>query len=512
MPTSACMNLNENIKSSCKSHSFILEWLYGDDIGSKGGGTIDTTTLFGKYQICRELGRGQSGTVYLAKHMDLEEYRAIKQVPKSCADYEQFRKEALILKCIRHPGIPIVYDLEDTADYSYMILEFLEGDSLYALVSGNGHFSTAMTIRYGIQICHLVNILHSARPNPILYLDLQPKNLLVSHDVVKLIDFDHSVHVDEAEKLTKRYGTVGCAAPEQYTGDVLDERTDIYAIGAVLSYMLTGTYPERSNGAAAERSWNGSCAVGNRLRLVPGSGQRIDRDIARVIHTCLQQDKSKRYQTVEELEKALLQVEEQRNRGKRSVWGNSQISSLTIAVAGSSSGVGTTHIAMGMTAHLRRRGLSAMYEEKNGSGAVRQFATCVGAEKDSFGIVLVHGIPMLPLYGSAVKLKPHPYPVVVRDYGCDRKTWLSEPADGYLLVCGGKPWEWETTRDAVSDPGIHPGQAVIYNQFCRQVYAKLPGPARGTDCFLMPHCSNPLESTKAVEQVYEEIVRSAIRN
>ena len=206
--------------------------------------------------------------------MDLEEYRAIKQVPKSCADYGQFRKEALILKSIRHPGIPIVYDLEDTADYSYMILEFLEGDSLYALVSGMGHFSKAMTVQYGIQICHLVNILHSARPNPILYLDLQPKNLLVCHDVVKLIDFDHSVHLDEAEKLTKRYGTVGCAAPEQYTGDVLDERTDIYAIGAVLYYMLTGNYPERP---------------------VDSSENLADRSMAGVIRTCLQEEKAKRY-------------------------------------------------------------------------------------------------------------------------------------------------------------------------------------------------------------------------
>ena len=122
--------------------------------------------------------------------MELEEYRAIKQVAKTCTDYSQFRKEALILKTIRHPGIPIVYDLEEDEDYSYLIEEYLEGDSLYALISETGHFSKAMTIRYGIQICHLVNILHSARPTPILYLDLQPKNLIICHDTVKLIDFD----------------------------------------------------------------------------------------------------------------------------------------------------------------------------------------------------------------------------------------------------------------------------------------------------------------------------------
>lgn len=451
----------------------------------KGGGKIDTTTLFGKYQICRELGRGRSGTVYLAKHMDLEEYRAIKRVSKTCADYEQFRREALILKCIRHPGIPIVYDLEDTADYSYMILEFLEGDSLYALVSDMGHFSKAVTVRYGIQICHLVSILHSVRPTPILYLDLQPKNLLVCHDVVKLIDFDHSAHLDEAEMMTKRYGTVGCAAPEQYTGDVLDERTDIYAIGAVLYYMLTGSYPD--------------CPV-------HCPAKDVDREMARIIRTCMRQDKAKRYQNVDELRKELEQAERRLEREKRSVWGKSRISSLTIAVAGSAPGVGTTHIAMGLAAHMRRRGLSVIYEERNASGAVRQFASSVSAEADSFGVCMVKGLPMLPLYGSVVKLKPHPYPVVVRDYGCDRKTWLSAEADGYLLVCGGKPWQRDAARDAVSDPGIPPGQAVIYNQFCGRLNDRMPGPAKEAECFLMPFDLDPLMPCRTAAKIYDRIL------
>ena len=144
-------------------------------IGGKGGEQVRKHLTIGKYQLCRLLGRGRSGTVYLAKHRDLEEYRAIKQVPKSRIDYAQFRKEALILKDIRHPGIPIVYDLEEDEDFCYLIEEYLEGDSLYALVSDMGHFSKAMTVQYGIQICHLVSVLHSASPIPILYLDLQPK-------------------------------------------------------------------------------------------------------------------------------------------------------------------------------------------------------------------------------------------------------------------------------------------------------------------------------------------------
>lgn len=275
----------------------------------KGGEGIRDTALFGKYQLCRVLGRGRSATVYLAKHTALEEYRAVKQVSKNCMNYERFRQEALILKDIRHPGIPIVYDLEEDESFHYLIEEFLEGDSLYALISDGGHFSKAMTIRYGIQICRLVSILHSARPNPILYLDLQPKNLLVCKDTVKLVDFNHAVYLHEARHIKRRYGTVGCAAPEQYTDDALSERTDIYAIGAVLYYMLTGAFPEQA-------------------ALRPDI--RIDPDIAYIIETCLRREPEERYESADQLGKALEKLQEAMNQSGRGALRGKPLSFLAI--------------------------------------------------------------------------------------------------------------------------------------------------------------------------------------
>ena len=448
-----------------------------------------STILFGKYELCRLLGRGRSGTVYLVKHKELEEYRAIKQVSKSCVDYGQFRKEALILKDIRHPGIPVVYDLEEDEDFCYLIEEFLEGDSLYALVSDIGHFSTAMTVRYGIQICHLVNILHSATPTPILYLDLQPKNLLVCSGTVKLVDFDHAIHLDEAEYLTKRYGTVGCAAPEQYTGAVLDERTDIYAIGAVLYYMLTGEFPEK-------------------VPVFPR--ERMDRHWTRLIRTCLKENPAERYESADRLVKELEYIQKQMEKKEKGVFRESPESSLTIAIAGAFPGAGTTHVAIGFAAYLWRRGLAVLYEEKNGSEAVRQMAGCEGYSMDSFGIYRIHGLPMLPLYGEAVKLESHPYRVVIQDYGTLGETFSQEIADGYLLVCGSKPWQWKGVRDAVQFPGNPPGMAIIYNQFCRQLTDRLPGPVKEAECFLMPDCPNPFTCTRKVQKVYDEIFFSLV--
>lgn len=100
----------------------------------QGGEPVGDTILFGKYELIRTLGRGRCSTVYLAKHLELDEYRAVKCVSKMDTDYERFKKEALILKRLRHPGIPIVYDLEEEAFQSYLIEEFLEGDSFYDLI------------------------------------------------------------------------------------------------------------------------------------------------------------------------------------------------------------------------------------------------------------------------------------------------------------------------------------------------------------------------------------------
>ena len=81
--------------------------------------------LFGKYQLCKILGTGRAGTVFLAVHLGLEEYRAIKRVPKSFLNYEHIRREALVLKELRHPGIPIIYEVLYLFKESLKYVDFL---------------------------------------------------------------------------------------------------------------------------------------------------------------------------------------------------------------------------------------------------------------------------------------------------------------------------------------------------------------------------------------------------
>ena len=454
----------------------------------KGGEEEADTILFGKYQLCRVLGCGRSGTVFLARHMELNEYRAIKRVPKTFIDYELFRKEALILKGIRHEGIPIVYDLEEDDLCSYLIEEYLEGDSLYALVSESGHYSSAMTVRYGIQICHLVHIMHSTMPTPVLYLDLQPKNLLLCENTIKLIDFDHAVYADEAMHLAKRYGTVGCAAPEQYSGDVLDGRTDIYAIGAVLHYMLTGHFP-------------GEAFRFGQMEL---SGAK-QRRLMRIIRKCLQKEKNKRFQTAKELEEELRKLWDQSERGM--LWHDAKgmEESLVISVAGSRHGVGTTHIAIGLTSYLQQCGMPAVYEEHNETGAVRQLADCYGAMTDQSGICRIRQISMMPQYGACVKLKSVGQQIRILDCGADLEQFLQKNADAYLLVCGAKPWEWETTREASEICSKVQGIVTVYNQFCNRLPFRLERTQEDIKGIRIPYFADPFFVERQTERVYQKM-------
>lgn len=412
--------------------------------------------------------------MYLARHLELDEYRAIKEVPKSNACYQRFRNEALLLKRLRHPGIPIVYDLEEESDCSYLIEEFLEGDSLYDLMKRKGHLSQDTVIRYGVQICDLVHYLHSAEEFPILYLDLQPRNLLICHEQVKLLDFDHADTLKEANRSPSRYGTPGYCAPEQQGEEELGIYTDVYQIGAVLAFLLTG------HGQTERKSTELTGRLGS------------------IIRRCLQVDRQKRYQSALELKQDLEEL-----LTKTDGFRQHQQTSLIIAFAGAFKGVGTTHLAIGLCTYLAGRGYQCLYEEWNRSNHVRCMAENIRKETDSYGIYTIFGLPMRPRYGEAIQLKPCSYPVVVRDYGDDWKRAVDiKTLAPCFFIAGGKWWEQKQGEEAIDSlnqkrDGIR--ATVIYNRVVSGAVKKMPGKCR---CLRAPEFSNPFLHNQQTDSFY----------
>lgn len=350
----------------------------------------------------------------MALHRELEEYRAVKAVAKSSVRYETFRKEALLLKELRHPGIPVIYDIEEDEDYSYLVEEYLQGDSLETLVKAQGPLARCTVLKYVIQICGVVNYLHSAGTEPILHLDLQPKNLLVCHETIKLVDFGQAAGLTEANEATARFGTVGFAAPEQYDCNMkLDERTDIYAIGGLLYYLATGNYPDREESPVlmGMRMWS--------------------REAGRIVAACLEPEKEGRYQSISQMREDLENLLER------------PVSSLVVAVYGLEPCVGTTHISLALGAYLWKQGLPNLYEECHASDHIRRLADRMEVPIDSYGSFRVFGCVLKPWYGRQARFQKHQYPIVIQDRGIlgkgEAALW-DEPSSVRLIVTGGKWW------------------------------------------------------------------------
>lgn len=363
--------------------------------------------------------------MWLAEHLGLKEYRAIKQVSKAIVEYEVFRREALILKSLRHPAIPIVYDLEEDQEFLYLIEEYLKGISLYTLIERQGVMQEAEAVHYGVQICRLVEFLHSQGEKPILYLDLQPNNLIICGSTVKIVDFGQAAYAGQIVPQTQRYGTVGCAAPEQYTTDLnLDTRTDIYAIGAVLSYMVNQTLPtgQRSSGT-------------------------VSQELGTLIARCMEHDPERRFSTAGELEQQLLRLIRPQTEGLPR--GGGHMPSLAVAVTGARPGSGTTHLAIALCRHLNLCGWDTVYEEHNESGHIRCLAEYYGVRADGLGLYHMAGCRMKPWYGEAVVLKAPEAVVAIRDYGTDWSALKRDLGAGticVLMTAGGSPWQQRDCR------------------------------------------------------------------
>lgn len=440
---------------------------------------ITEHVLFGKYLLCRKLGAGRSGTVYLAYHRELEEYRAVKIVPKTIADYETFKKEALFLKTLRHPGIPLVYDVEEDLQHSYLIEEYLEGESLYVLVKRLGSLSVKTAVNLGIQICRIIQFMNTAE-NPILYLDLQPKNLLVCDDVVKLTDFDHAQYAKDMETFGERYGTIGFAAPEQYLGEPLDLRTDVYAIGALLYFMCRGKPP----GKEPEFGDSGECW-----------------EIDRIIRGCMAQKKEERYSSAGEVEAAL-------NEWKDSISKEHTIESLTVVFAGAKAGIGTTHASLGLSNFLTRNGYPTLYQEEYDTDTIRTMARNLNAKPDRIGVYHIGCNNIRPFYGKSVKLPYHYFPIIIKDIGTSWKEQKNLPeADFYVLLCGGKWWEIDHALHAVRNLGTGRHLILLWNHISGGITPVLPNELDEVPNFCLPYFTNPLRGDKNADACFRELLK-----
>src|SRR5215468_1381999 len=285
---------------------------------------LSTGARLGPYEILSPLGAGGMGEVYRARDTRLERTVAVKVLPShlsaSAEVRQRFEREAKTISQPSHPHICALYDVGYHDGIEYLVMEFLEGETLAERLL-KGSLPAEQTLRYGIEIA---DALDKAHRQGIVHRDLKPGNVMLTKSGVKLLDFGLAKAVAPAgpvspltslptmaggANLTQEgtiLGTFQYMAPEQLEGKEADARTDIFAFGSVLYEMATG---KKAFSGASQASL--IAAILERepppiSTVQPMTPPALDR----VMKTCLAKDPEDRWQSAHDIANELKWVAE----------------------------------------------------------------------------------------------------------------------------------------------------------------------------------------------------------
>jgi len=247
----------------------------------------------GKYQILSNLGSGGFGTVLLARDTWIDKKVAIKVPHRQRADFDELLQEPRLLAALDHPNIVGIMTAERVEDTFFIVMEYIKGESLEAVLDREKSLDLARALTYGVQILRGVEHAHEAQ---ILHRDLRPANVLLSESgAIKVADFGTSRFLEKSHATTV-IGSPPYMAPEAFQGRAV-LASDIYSVGVMLYQMLTGNLPYFSpNPAQIEK-------LVSQGRCTPPwqRNNQIPREISDIVMKSLAPEVSNRYQHTSEL-------------------------------------------------------------------------------------------------------------------------------------------------------------------------------------------------------------------
>ncbi len=263
-------------------------------------------TLVNRYLIQDVIGIGGMGSVYRARDLhfpNVVKLVAVKEMINQARDaytrqtiIQNFEREADILVTLNHGAIPRIYDYFTEDERSYLVLEYIQGKDLEAVISEtSGFIQQEQVIAWAIELCDVIQFLHSHKPEPIIFRDMKPSNVMINHlSHVVLVDFGIAKVFKSGQKGTM-IGTEGYSPPEQYRGEATP-LADIYALGATLHHALTRIDPRLEPPFTFQE------------RPIRRYNPLIYPELEAIVNKCLQYNSVDRYQSAEEIREALLQV------------------------------------------------------------------------------------------------------------------------------------------------------------------------------------------------------------
>ena len=269
--------------------------------------TLSTGTRLGPYEITAPLDAGGMGEVYRARDPRIGREVAIKVLPESFArDRERLRRfeqEARAAGGLNHPALLTIHDIGEQDGVPYIVSELLEGETLRRRLDG-GALSPRRAIDYAIQIARG---LAAAHDKGIVHRDIKPENIFITQDGrAKILDFglakiDAPSAADKTEP-GQVMGTAAYMSPEQVRGEAVDARSDIFAFGALLYEMLTGS-----------RAFDGPSRVETMHAILSGEAREVVNAppaLSRIISKCLEKHPRARFQAAADLAFDLEQISE----------------------------------------------------------------------------------------------------------------------------------------------------------------------------------------------------------
>jgi len=263
-----------------------------------------------RYQIIEELGRGGMGRVYKAVDIEIDEKIAIKvlnpEISRDANTIERFRNELKVARRIRHKNVCQMFDLEKSDGMYFITMEYVSGEDLKNTINRLGQLSEGKSLIIAKQIC---KGLAEAHHLGIVHRDLKPQNIMIDRaGDVRLMDFGIA-RSQMSAGLTETGAMIGTPeymSPEQAVGEDVDHRSDIYSLGIILFELVTGKTPFKGETAV-------SVALKHKTEKPPDPrklNEHVSYKLGDVILKCLEKDRNKRYESIQDILAELVSIEE----------------------------------------------------------------------------------------------------------------------------------------------------------------------------------------------------------